>query len=205
MIGVDFDNTLAIYGESLHQIAVERQLISPNVQKDKNAIRAAVRTLEKGELEWQKLQGAVYGPGIRRAEFADGAPSFFKCCSERGLSVSIISHKTEYATQDETHTNLRIAAMDWMTEHEFFGPDGLGIDPKNVFFESTRRAKLERISKLGCTTFIDDLEETYLEASFPQQVVKILYRPEGPVMDLPEVKTVRSWREIEDHVFGILH
>ena len=38
-IGVDLDNTLAIYGDLLHQLAVSRGLVTSIVKKDKTVIR----------------------------------------------------------------------------------------------------------------------------------------------------------------------
>ena len=39
----------------------------------------------------------------------------------------------------------------------------LGLTEGDVFFNSTREEKIERIANLRCTDFIDDLEETFLK------------------------------------------
>ena len=97
---------------------------------------------------------------------------------------------------------LRTAALAWMTKNRFFEPEELGVSKMAVFFESTRREKLERIARLGCTHFIDDMEETFLEPLFPKNTAKILYHPADP---LPvcgrEVRVVRSWDEVGDDLF----
>ncbi len=46
--------------------------------------------------------------------------------------VFIVSHKTEYAGYDETRTNLRTAALEWMTSHHFFEPHGLDLARDHV-------------------------------------------------------------------------
>ena len=45
----------------------------------------------------------------------------------------------------------------------------------------------ERIRALGCTHFIDDLEEVFLEPSFPSDVHKILFV---------------SWSAVHDDLFN---
>ena len=201
VLAVDFDNTVVSYGDVLHQVALERRLIGHEVKKDKAEIRDQVRGLPNGEILWQKLQGAVYGPQIGKAKLSEGVQLLFRTCIQHGCKVYIVSHKTEYAAHDETRTNLRSAAMAWMTGHQFFEPSGFALRPEDIHFESTRRDKLNRIKSLGCTHVIDDLEETFLEDVLPPDTVKILYAPKGPRSALPGVKIARTWREITDYVF----
>ncbi|GAI03754.1 unnamed protein product [marine sediment metagenome] len=59
------------------------------------------------------------------ARLVDGVPTFFELCKEHKVAVYIISHKTEYASFDETATNLRVAAETWMRKNGFFDIDGL--------------------------------------------------------------------------------
>lgn len=204
MLGIDFDNTIASYGDLLHRLALSWRLIHPGVKKDKNEIRDHVRRLDHGETYWQKLQGAVYGPQISQATLADGVQSFFRTCTEHGCKVYIVSHKTEYAAHDESHTNLRVAAIAWMTGHRFFEPDGFGLSRTDVFFEATARAKLLRIRSLKCTHVIDDLAETFLGESLPPEVVKIRYNPNGLESSQRGVKIASSWQEITDQVFNTI-
>ena len=200
-IGVDFDNTLVNYDEIMHKVAVHWGLISADVRKSKNDIRDQIRLLADGEMEWQRLQSVVYGSKMDEAKLTDGVQSFFKLCKRHGTKVYIISHKTEYINFNDTKTNLRSAAMTWMKKIRFFEGKGLGISPEAVYFESTRHEKIERIKNLGCTHFIDDLEETFLEDLFPTNVVKILYSPHKEGSSLGEIKVVTSWQEVNDYFF----
>lgn len=202
MIGVDFDNTMARYDEVMHREALARGLIDPSTVPSKRAIRDSLRRLPGGELLWQRLQAIVYGPKIREAALAPGAEAFFQTCREHHVRVAIVSHKTRYATVDETQTDLREAAMGWLREHRLFDRDGFGLSPAEVYFESTRQEKVNRILHLGCTHFIDDLEETFAEPGFPSEVDKILYAPHGPVSRLSAVRTMASWQEICDALFA---
>ena len=93
--------------------------------------------------------------------------------------MHIVSHKTEYANFGEANVNLREAATAWLERHGFFEDTQLGLCRTNVFFESTRAEKINRIGALRATHFVDDLEETFLEASFPLGVEKILIAAHG--------------------------
>jgi hypothetical protein len=201
IVGIDFDNTVVSYDDLFYDVAVLDGLVPREINKSKREIREYVRRLPAGEVHWQKLQGAVYGPKMRQARPVDGALAFVECCKKRQLSVYIISHKTNYATYDQTRTNLRDAAMAWMTDHRFFGVNGLGLSPNNVYFEATRLEKLQRIKSLGCTHFVDDLEETFLEPSFPTGVEGILYAPQRPAYLLPGINVASRWSEVHDFLF----
>ncbi|MBC8279687.1 MAG: hypothetical protein H8E48_02770 [Chloroflexi bacterium] len=201
VIAVDFDNTIASYDDVLHGLALERQLIDCSVGKNKTAVRTSVRGLPDGEIQWQQLQAAAYGPEIARAKLIDGVQKFFSDCAKKEFRVYIVSHKTEYAAQDEHRTNLRSAAMGWLVDHHFFGPEGLGLNQGDVFFEDTRLDKLNRVKSLGCTHFIDDLEETFLETGVNLELEKILYAPVDTEHELPGVKKAKNWEEIAEYVF----
>ncbi len=202
VIGVDFDNTIVSYDDIIHKVAVRRGLIQLNVTKNKKNIRDRIRQLPDGETEWQRLQAIVYGLRMEEARLIDGVQVLFQFCKQYKIRVHIISHKTEYANFDETSINLRVAAMTWMKKNRFFESNGLGLSQGDVYFESTRREKIERIRHLRCTHFIDDLEETFLENSFPKSIEKILYAPHIQYMSLSKVKVFTTWEEISDYFFN---
>jgi hypothetical protein len=199
-IGIDFDNTIVSYDELLCRTALDRGLIGDRDQT-KRAVRDRVRQLPDGEIEWQKLQALVYGPLMQQALVIEGAEEFIRCCREAGLAVVIVSHKTEYANYDETRTNLRIAALDWMEAHGFFERNRLALSRSGVYFESTRADKIARIKNVGCSHFIDDLEEVFLEPSFPSGVHKILYAPHGATVSANGATVMPSWRALRDYFF----
>lgn len=202
IIGVDFDNTIVNYENIMHKIAVQRGLIPPDAKKSKKHIRDSIRQLPDGEMKWQKLQAIVYGSRMEEARLTNGVQIFFMSCKQHKVSVYIISHKTEYANFDETGINLRVTALTWMKKNRFFEANGLGLSEEAVYFESTRREKIERIKRLGCTHFIDDLEETFLEESFPINIEKILYAPHMQHSSPQTVRVVATWEEISNYFFG---
>lgn len=199
-IGVDFDNTIICYDELFWRCGIEEGLIPKEVKKSKNAVREYLWSLQGGNDKWIYLQVVVYGKRIKEAVFKKGAFEFLKECKDRGVKTSIISHKTEWDNMN-WGINLRTKAIDWMRENGFFRE--LGFSEEDVFFGKTRDEKIEMIKKKGCTHFIDDLKEVFLEPEFPDDVEKIYYNPDGSeASNLKKIKIFHSWDEIYKYFFG---
>ena len=198
VIGVDFDNTLVSYDRLMGGVAADRGLVPAGATASKRQIRDAIRALPGGEMLWRAVQGVVYGPRLNEAVPMDGVASFLRLCKEHGVPLYVASHKTEYGHSDASGTNLRTAAMDWMIGQGFFDNDASALVPDHVYFEPTRAGKLNRIRRLGCTHFIDDLEETFLEDGFPEGVERILYAPDGAPAAPAGVTVMSSWKELGD-------
>lgn len=200
VIGVDFDNTIVSYDALFHRIAVERGLIPSSVPVDKTAVRDHLRGLG-GEDQWTGLQGLVYGPRICEATAFPGVHEFFARCHRIGLAVHIVSHKTRQPVLGPPH-DLHSAARSWLEQAGFFGPESPALPRDHVHFGVTRQEKLGHIRALGCTTFVDDLEEVFQEPEFPAGVEKILFAPHHQVAARPGVTVLTSWAQIENHVFA---
>ena len=202
VIGVDFDNTIAGYDEVMGRVAEELGLVHGFTGNGKKDLRDQIRRLRHGEEQWQRLQAMAYGERMDEARMIDGVEDFFRLCRERRVPVYVASHKTEHSNLNGAGANLREAAAAWMRKHRFFEPDGLGLTLDEVYFESTRRSKIERIARLGCTHFVDDLEETFQEPSFPSDVEKLLYSPTGSATSTGGAQAFSSWKEISHYLFG---
>ncbi len=194
-IGIDFDNTIISYDAVFLSAAIARGLVDPGFSGAKRSARDAIRLLPDGEHSWQRLQGYVYGQGITDAVMFDGLDSFLRQCRSDGHAVVIVSHKTEYGHFDPARINLREAALGWMRERGFFTDDGFALRREDIFFESTRAEKLQRINALKCTHFIDDLREVLDDPEFPADVERILLSDDTEE-PLPYA-AFSSWREIE--------
>jgi len=208
VIGVDLDNTVINYDKVLFKLARQKGYIDQETMtKDasKQLIRDRIRHISGGDLEWQKIQALIYTTFLQDAEFFPGVEDFFKLARQRNLKIYIVSHKTKYASQDQTQTSLREAATLWLKNNGFFHSDGLGLLPEQVFFESTRQDKIGRIIALNCTHFIDDLIEFFAEEAFPSFVDKILFKPHNKESTtghpVNEMKIFSSWKEITDYFF----
>jgi len=145
----------------------------------------------------------AYGPRIKGAVLNKGVKQFLQKCRLVNAKVYIISHKTKFAKYDETRTNLRRSAMDWMSNQALFDYADLGLSPRDVFFEQTRQDKLQRITNLNCSYFVDDLEEVLIEKSFPTGVAKILYDPHNENRSVSGVVVAGDWVEISHLIFGL--
>ena len=201
VIGVDLDNTLVCYDELFHFAAHQEGLIEWSAPKGKERIRDAIRLLPQGESKWTRLQAVVYGPRMSDAAAFEGSEIFLRHCSEQGTKAVIVSHKTHFVTLDGKQIDLRDSALTWMKARKFFDADGCGVSLNNVFFESTRSEKIERIRTLGCTHFIDDLAEVFAESSFPRDVAKLLFAPHGANAGSQEIKVFRTWRDLDEFFF----
>jgi len=203
IIGVDFDNTIVSYDELIYREAIERGLVDGGVLKNKKIIRDAIRELPAGEIQWQKIQAAIYGPKMDRATVIEGVFDFFTLCKDRGIRTHIVSHKTQFANYDTTETDLRKEALKWLDRAGFFDMGLTGLSAGDVYFESTRVDKINRIRSLGCTHFIDDLEETFREPSFPPDIEKILFNSHvsGDFTARTGGKVFVDWKDIRGYFF----
>lgn len=201
VIGIDFDNTLVSYDDIICNTAIQQGLIPPDIGESKKDVRDRIRQLPGGENEWQRLQAIVYGTRMDEARLMDGVQEFFGCCKRYQVRAYIISHKTEFVMLDGMNINFRTVALAWMRRSRFFEEEGLGLSQQDVYFESTRREKVERIRNLRCTHFIDDLEETFLEDSFPMDVERILYAPYMFHSSLQGIRVMSRWKDIGEHLF----
>ena len=199
VIGIDLDNTIA--GCDHLFVGLARGLgVAPPAVTDKAALRSYLRAHRPdGELLWQRLQAAVYGMLMHRAVPMPGVRRFLRCCRQTdGCTVYIVSHKTRFAARGRPGVDLRRAATAWLRA---VGILEVLVDPSHLYFEDTREAKLRRIGRLGCTLFIDDLEEVLAAPGFPAGVERLLYRPQGGATR-PGIRLFTSWRSIEAHLFS---
>jgi hypothetical protein len=200
-IGIDFDNTIASYDRAMHHWAVERGLIPPSLARNKKVIRDAIRALEDGESKWRSLQVYCYGPGMPEAQPTLGVKQFLADCRSRKIPVWVVSHKTEEANFGPPNVKLREAAMSWLEVQGFLDTPVSGLDAGRIFFEDTRQAKIQRICQLELTHFIDDLEETFLEDSFPANVIQLLLATE-PSSAVGNWRQHATWPEIHHELLG---
>ena len=199
-IGIDFDNTLVRYDELFVLLALEEGLVDVPL-RSKRAVRDAVRAGSGGEMAWQRLQSLAYGPRMNGARLMDGAGRFLRACRERGIEVTVVSHKSRHASNAEVIEDLRECALAWMESQAFFVPDGLGLSEDRVLFADTRAEKVHRIAEIGPAVFIDDLEEVFKHPGFPAGILRLLFDPTGAVEQGP-YDICRSFDEVSDVCFG---
>ncbi len=197
LIGLDLDNTIIDYDAAFSRLGQSMGLLPVGFEGPKLAARTLLWRQPEGDLLWQRLQAAVYGPGIGEASPADGVHAFMTWCRGQGHDLSIVSHKSQFAAADPQGSDLRVCARAWL---EQAGIAGALVAPEAVYFEDTRRAKLERIAGLGCRYFVDDLEEVLLDPAFPHETQAIHFAPtpgEAAARGLP---CFPSWQQIAGYI-----
>jgi hypothetical protein len=196
-IGVDFDNTLVRCDEVFHRAAVEQGLIPPALPVSKAAVRHFLRAAGNEEA-WTRLQGYVYGVGIRGAPAFPGSMDFFRAAARRAVPVFVVSHRTRRPYLGPPY-DLHRAALAWMEKNGLF-ETRCGLSRDRVFFETSLPEKLARIGALTCTHFLDDLPELLSEPAFPRGVQPRLFDPDDEHTACGALARVRSWREFESEV-----
>jgi hypothetical protein len=195
-VGIDFDNTIVSYDALMYETAVSWRLLDIGMRRDKRSIRDQLRSLPDGENHWRRLQTYAYGEGMLSAHPMDGVMDFLHYCRTNGIPIWIVSHKTEYNNFGPPTVNLRQAAMTWLSEQGFFNEAITGLTPERVFFEPTREEKVARIAALAPHYFVDDLEETFQEPTFPSEVCKIHYVPHEESSSVVDAFHANSWSAI---------
>ena len=202
MIGLDFDNTIAGYDKVFSRAAVCEGLLSPSEANSKREVRDALRQHPDGEREWMRLQGRAYGAHMDEATLIEGVAEFLTTCRNNDISICIVSHKTEFGHFDPDRISLRDAARTWMSANGFFDSDLFGLTADMVFFEATRKEKVCRIAKLGCTHFVDDLEEVFLESGFPDKTKRYLFTNGVTPLPAGPFRAFSNWSEIMHDIFN---
>ncbi len=171
-IGIDFDNTIALYDNLIYRIALDSGIIDPTIPKEKKAIRDYIRE-NHGNDRWTILQSIIYGKRMSEAQVAGGFIDFLDYCNQMNFSIYIVSHKTRYPAMGDQY-DLRESAKKWI-EVNILPYSQKRLSFEQIFFENTMQDKCERIKALRCQYFVDDLEEVFLSQYFPKNPQKILY------------------------------
>lgn len=195
-LGLDFDNTIVCYDLLFHKIALEKGLITAEVQMNKLAVRDYLRANGKEDV-WTEMQGQVYGSRMKEARIFPGVLECLKWAKQNDITVSIISHKTKNPYLG-TQYDLHEAAMNWI-ENNLKYDDRMLISPNNIYFEVEKNIKINRIDSTGCDVYIDDLPEILNSAKFPIRTAKILFDPDGHHLNAG-LLTVKNWLEVKNNL-----
>jgi hypothetical protein len=198
-IGIDLDNTIISYDEAFLSVAKKEGMIDERFEGSKNDVKQLIQE-NYGEIDWQMLQGLVYGKYIHEAKIFKGFKRFIWRCHFQGVSVQVISHKTEYGHQDKERISLRKAAIDFLDKNKLIN-DSYGKMFKNIDFASTRDEKIEKINEQSFDWFIDDLHEVIFHKNIDDSINKILF---SGFMNFKKERVVNlsHWDQIEKKILG---
>ena len=192
VLGIDFDNTIIKYDELFHKIACEKGLIPVELPKQKNVVRDYLR--ETGiEDEWTIIQGEVYGGRIKEAVLFSGVLEALKKLNSKQIPINIVSHKTRIPYLGPKR-DLHAAALNWLKSNRVIDSGVSGVKEDKVFFEVTKEEKVNRIVKIGCTHYLDDLPE--ILEMIPEGINKILFSPNKEEIINSHWTAIRTWNEL---------
>lgn len=168
-IGLDLDNTIIDYSNAAKKYAESIGL--ENIE-DLASLRNALRGIS--DWKWQEAQAWIYSSGMDFAAPSHGWSHFLNSVSKFDWELFIVSHKTRFSAIVFGSPDLHISATRWLESR-------LKVREisqlKGIYFESSRQAKIERISHLNLNMFVDDLPEVLNDSNFPENVKAILYDP----------------------------
>jgi len=199
-IGLDFDNTIVSYDDLFHMVAMDEGLIPEDIPRSKVSIRNYLRRINK-EDAWTQMQGTVYGHRMSEASVYPGVIDSLKWARKYGIKLSIVSHKTKYPFLGPQY-DLHEAALEWIKCNLNDQNQPL-ITSENIFFELTKELKVARISRVGCSFFIDDLPEIFENSEFQLQVKKILFDPDNHHYSQDFIR-LNKWPELPGILGGLL-
>lgn len=199
-IGIDLDNTLIDYDHAFVAVGSAIGLLPADTElRSKDQVKSFLITPQRGETDWMRLQGQVYGRYIGMARLYDGAAEFLRAMHAKGVRMSIVSHKTRHGHFD-AESNLWDAARGWLEQHQFFSPAGFSIDPGDLHFRETRSEKIATIAAIGFQAFIDDLPEVLADPGFPANTERFWLAGGKPADTADGLVPYRDWAEILDAV-----
>tara|TARA_B100000886_G_scaffold339847_1_gene306651 strand:+ start:1089 stop:1709 length:621 start_codon:yes stop_codon:yes gene_type:complete len=194
VIGFDFDNTIIDYSNSFKILAKKKKYNKINSNLDKNSLKDFL-IKNKKQNEWTIIQGEVYGKYITRAELYKGFIKLFRYLLKKNIKIFIVSHKTKYPYLGKK-INLRKEARKWIQKNIIYKNKIFNFSMKNVYFENSIEKKINRIVKLKCNIFIDDLPQ--ILNLLPKNIIKFLFNPNAKKKIKENYKTIESWAKFYD-------
>jgi|LakMenEpi03Aug12_release.lakeMendotaPanAssembly.Ray.scaffolds.fasta_scaffold398685_2 hypothetical protein len=171
VLGIDFDNTIISYDKVFYSIALKKKLVKKKIQKKKTIIKKEIIKYSN-EDEWTRIQGLAYGKYISKAKQYPNALTILKNLSLK-YKLYLISHKTKKPFIGKNY-NLRKKAMMWLRKNNFINSIESPFNSKDIYFENTVKKKIQRIKKLKCNIYIDDLKA--ILSMLPNKIKKIHFQ-----------------------------
>ncbi len=205
-IGIDLDNTIIDYTPAFNKYVLAKKILNkknfnyPLETFDKSYLKSKILELKNGEIEWQKIQGQIYGKFINLAKIYPGFHRFLLLAKNRKIEIFIISHKTYFGHFDKHKIPLRKVALKFLEKNLLFNNELSSLLKHNIYFADTRQKKIEIINKLNLDYFIDDLKEVLLHPHFNKKTKKILIN-NNKIISNNKISILSNWGKINNYFF----
>lgn len=184
-LGIDLDNTIAIYDHVFIKYA--EYLLGMKGYKNKVEVANHLRNDNKGS-DWTYLQGEVYGKYMFEATVAEQFLETLTHPDLSGFQIEIVSHRTKNPSSGAGY-DMHEIANEWLNKNIFSVLNTNRNIP--VFFFETFEEKLDFIALKKYIAFVDDLPDVLMSPNFPTCTRGILYKNnsttdqyQGPYSDM---------------------
>jgi len=196
-IGLDFDNTIVCYDQSIALLADEYFDLPNEIPRTKLGLRNYLRSQHR-EPEWTAFQGQLYGPGMFYAKPFEGAINTMQQLIAEGCELTIVSHRSRFPYAGPKY-DLHDAAHNWIIRE---------LHPNKIFDESSQRIyfletfseKLAQISDSNFDVFLDDLSTVLESADFPESTLGILFNPAATHYQHERINQIQSWTSLFESI-----
>lgn len=134
-------------------------------------MRTLLQQVDDSGYRWQIAQGWLYTDGLSYAKLAQGLLDLCEYLRTNDFELFIVSHKTTHTPIFCGYKELHGVAANWISNgelsHYFAGT-------QNIYFETSRDLKIERIKSLGLHYFVDDLVQIFQDTNYPRNIVSFL-------------------------------
>lgn len=174
-IGFDLDNTVINYDLSAFKYS---QIMGFDEVRSISELKGLLKSEKFATDGWTRAQSWIYGEGLAYATIQDGLLSVMRFLANHDYSFYIVSHKSKIGPSKFGSIQFIECTLEWLKN----SPIGAMFEKNiNLFFEETRREKIQRIIHLNLDFFVDDLIEVIYDKHFPENTTGILYDNSLPV------------------------
>lgn len=174
-IGIDLDNTIAIYDQAFIKYA--ELLLGIRGYKNKVEIANHLRNSNQAS-DWTYLQGEVYGKYMFEANVAEQFLETLIHPDLIGFQIEIVSHRTKNPSSGAGY-DMHAIANEWLHTNIFSVLKTSRNIP--VYFFETFEEKLRFIALKNYVAFVDDLRDVLMSPIFPACTKGILYKSKDTV------------------------
>lgn len=190
--GFDLDNTVINYDK-----AIEKWCSKNKIYIFKNVIELKLYISKLGNYQnrWLDIQEWLYTEGLAYATLQTGVKTIFDYLLLKNSHLYVISHKSSISAKKKL--DLINPVWVWLNKelNQYFENSKI-----EIYFEETREKKINRITNLGITHFLDDLVEIFQNPNFPRQTKAFWFSSPASPITHSNVIQIQKFDELKKYV-----